>query len=141
MKINVRRFEFSDTYTISKVTTDVDPEWCYCLEDKTREVEGQPVSAWKVAGSTAIPRGTYKVIVDFSNHFQKNLPHILDVPGYEGVRIHPGNTSADTEGCLLVGEGWSGSDMIYNSRKAFEPLFQKIAAACAAGEEVWLTLE
>ena len=140
MKITICRFEFSDTYTIGKLTTDVDTEWCYVLEDKVREDGIHPVQVWKVPGETAIPKGTYKVVMDFSNHFQKNLPHILDVPGYEGVRIHPGNTAADTEGCLLVGEGWSGANMIYNSRKAFETLLPKIQAALTSEEGVTLTI-
>ena len=138
MRIYVNRFEHGPSYTIGKLTTDLDAEWCYTLEDKVREVIGKPVSSWKIPGETAIPMGEYKVVIDYSEHFKKDLPHILDVPGYEGVRIHPGNTSADTEGCLLVGEGWSGTNMIYNSRKAFETLLPKIQSALASGETVSL---
>ena len=77
---------------------------CYVCEDAVREVIGQPVFRWKIKGETAIPVGTYQVIITMSNRFKKLLPEILNVPGYSGVRIHSGNTHHDTEGCLLVGE-------------------------------------
>ena len=90
-------------YTLSRLQTSRRTFWC--LEDTVREVPGQPVHLWKVPGVTAIPAGTYELIVDFSNRFQKMMPHILDVEGFTGVRIHAGNSSHDTEGCLLLGNG------------------------------------
>jgi hypothetical protein len=85
------------------------------LEDVVREVQGQPVASWKVPGKTAIPRGRYLVTLDFSDRFQKIMPHILDVPGFGGVRFHGGNTDADTEGCILVAKNQIGPDLIQGS--------------------------
>lgn len=107
---------------------------CFTLEDQER--------LEKAPGKTAIPPGKYEVVVTFSNRFQKLLPLLLNVPGFSGVRIHSGNTAADTEGCILVGgddgnprDGWLG-----RSREAFAPLFAKIQAAIASGEKVWITI-
>ena len=58
----------------------------------------------KVYGETAIPTGTYKLVIDYSNRFKKNMAHILNVPGYEGIRIHTGNSAKDSLGCIIVGK-------------------------------------
>ena len=134
MKLVSRRFEYGDSYTISRLSVDGAPE-CYVLEDVVRG------AGIKVAGQTAIPAGVYSVIVDFSNHFSRDLPHVLDVPMFEGIRIHSGNTDADTEGCLLVGSDWHGGDVIINSRVAFDKLFPKLQAALAAGDTVTLEIQ
>jgi hypothetical protein len=70
--------------------------FAYTLEDVSRDV--------KVYGETAIPAGEYDIIVDYSHHFGKELPHILNVQGFEGVRCHGGNTAHDTLGCILIGK-------------------------------------
>lgn len=100
----------------------LDGQWeCYVLEDVIRPI-GQ-----KVAGATAIPAGTYRVITDWSPRFQKNMLHVLDVPGFEGIRIHPGNTAKDTEGCLLVGQTVDLTNAsVGASRIAYEQLFRKL---------------
>ena len=104
MLIEVKRFEFKDTHTIGKLYIDGVYE-CYTLEDVVR-------NGSKVIGKTAIPTGEYKVIIDASVRFKQDMPHILDVPNFTGVRIHSGNTSAHTEGCILLGTTWSGGDFI-----------------------------
>ena len=131
MELKLRRFEFGTTYTIGKLYVD-DVYFCFTLEDKVREGE-------KVDGQTAIPYGTYSVIIDHSNRFNRDLPHILNVPGFEGVRIHTGNTSADTEGCILVGTTWAGKDFVGNSKFAFDPLFEKMKTANKITLEIYHT--
>ena len=127
MKLQVIR-NCGETCTIGKLFVDGVFE-CYTLEDVVRP-EGE-----KVFGETAIPYGEYDVTITYSPHFQRDLPLLLSVPNFEGVRIHPGNTAADTEGCLLVGES-RDSTSIHNSRAAFDALFPKIRDAINAGEKV-----
>lgn len=90
---------------------------CYVLEDRYR-----PPPEKKVYGQTAIPCGRFGVIINHSPRFNRDLPLLLNVPGYEGVRIHPGNTADDTEGCLLPGRV-RRPDQLLESRVAFEDLF------------------
>lgn len=118
MLIEVKRFEFKDTYTVGKMYIDNIYE-CYTLEDVVRK-------GAKVNGQTAIPTGTYNLIINHSNRFNRDLPLLENVPNFTGVRIHAGNTSANTEGCILVGTTWSGKDFIGNSRVAFNKLFEKL---------------
>ena len=121
MKLELKRFEFGDTFTVGKFYID-GIYYCYSLEDKVRE-------GAKVNGQTAIPNGTYNVIIDVSTRFGKQLPHILNVPNFEGIRIHAGNTSKDTEGCILLGHTWAGKDFIGNSKIAFDTFFKQLEKA------------
>lgn len=119
MTITIKRLYKSDNSTIGEMT--IDGKWeCYTLEDKERDI--------KIKSETAIPKGTYKVIINQSNRFKRLLPLVLNVPGFEGIRIHPGNTNHDTEGCILVGRTRS-KDFIGQSRKAFTCLFTKMQLA------------
>jgi hypothetical protein len=94
---------------------------CYTCEDIVRPINQ------KIPGQTAIPTGSYRVVVDWSNRFQKNMLHILDVPGFEGVRIHAGNSARDTDGCVLVGQTVDTVNAsIGASRIAYEQLFRKL---------------
>lgn len=119
MKITVKRLYKTSTSTIGELLIDGVFE-CYTLEDVEREV--------KVKSETAIPKGTYKVIINQSNRFKRLLPLLLNVPNFEGVRIHSGNSNHDTEGCILVGQT-RGKDYIGKSRKAFDKLFKKMQSA------------
>lgn len=127
MKLQLKREPSDSACTIGKLSID-GAGFCWTLEDVVR-------SGPKVFGKTAIPAGTYQVVITYSPHFQRDLPLLVNVPGFEGVRIHPGNTAADTEGCILVGMDRL-ADSIGHSRIAFDALFPKIQAAIVAGESV-----
>lgn len=133
MNLLLRRVERWPGSTIGELS--VDKQFvCYTVEDVVRP------NNVKVPGATAIPAGRYRVIVTHSPRFGVPLPLLLDVPGYSGVRIHPGNTAADTEGCILPGlEMWEGG--VRKSRAAFAALFSGIRAALESGEEVWIDID
>lgn len=114
--LHLKRETITDKSTIGTLSID-DEFFCYTLEDVVRPK--------KIFGETAIPPGTYKGIVNMSNRFKKRMPLLIDVPGFRGVRIHSGNTAADTQGCILVGFV-KRPDMIYKSRPAFFDLMLKL---------------
>lgn len=114
----------------------------WTLEDTIREVEGQPVSQWKQRGITAIPQGAYKVKLTFSQKFQRMLPELLDVPGFDGIRIHAGNRSENTEGCVLVGFQRANAALTGGTSKPAElAIVTKLQAADLSGDPVWLSIE
>lgn len=121
LHLELKRKILTDKSTIGELSVN-DIFECYTLEDVVRS-EGV-----KVYGQTAIPTGTYKVVLDFSDRFQKIMPHILDVPNFEGIRIHCGNDASSTDGCLLVGRTKS-QDWIGDSKLAFNDLFPKLQKA------------
>jgi hypothetical protein len=127
MEIQVTRKEFTQQSTIGELSVDGKFE-CFTLEDMVRPV--------KLKGMTAIPAGSYEVVVTFSERFQRLLPLLLNVPGFDGVRIHTGNTDLDTEGCILVGKA-KKTDAIQSSKAAFDDLFPKIQAA-AQREKIFI---
>lgn len=82
----------------------IDEKWfSHTLEDEIREIVGQPVEQWKIHGKTAIPAGRYPITLEYSPKFGPDTITVHDVDGFVGVRVHGGNTVADTEGCPLVG--------------------------------------
>ena len=95
MKLFLQRIAQTPEYTIGRLEIN-GKFFCHTLEDAVRKE--------KIAGKTAIPAGTYQVIVNRSPKFKRDLPLLLDVPNFEGIRIHRGNTAKDTSGCILVGE-------------------------------------
>ena len=123
LAFRLQREEFTTESTVGKLyfrLSDRDPwTWlCWTLEDVVREVPGEPVEAWKTPGETAIPRGTYAVRVTRSSRFKADLPILLNVPGFEGIRIHGGNTAADPEGCILVAHHHPREDVIQGKATA-----------------------
>ena len=116
--------------------------WLFTLEDEIREVAGSPVADWKIPGLTAIPAGTYDVVVTESARFKRRLPLLQHVPGFTGIRIHTLNTAAESEGC--IGVGLARDDyrhMILRSAVATELVTSTIEAAQAIGEKVTIRID
>ena len=126
----VRRFK-GKTYTIGSLSVNGE-KFCDTLEDRVRDLAG---GESKVPGETAIPEGRYKVIVNRSPKFGRDLPRLLDVPQFEGVLIHRGNTDKDSSGCILVGENKVKGKVI-NSTPYEEKLVTLCKAALADGETI-----
>jgi len=103
----------------------------YTVEDAVRDV--------KIPAITAIRAGTYKVIINYSNRFKKHLPLLLDVPEFKGVRIHSGNTAADSEGCILIGTT-RNKDGVGNSRVAMDVLMEALSKHIAGGGNVTIEI-
>ncbi len=110
---------------------------CFTVEDEIRELAGVPVAQWKIAGKTAIPIGRYRLAIDYSNRFKRPMPHVLCVPGFEGIRIHTGNTAADVEGCAALGRVLTPNG-VGESILAFDAFMPRLEAALMTGE-VWIT--
>ena len=141
MELELLRFELSGHSTIGKLYHG-NELICYTLEDKDRGLkqdwELATIIAYKIPHETAIPLGRYEVTITQSERFKRALPLLLNVKGFEGIRIHPGNTSADTDGCILVGE-YDKEDFILKSRKTFERVFDFIGKALL-NEKVFITI-
>ena len=121
-KMKLKRVAFKDNYTIGKLYLDGKFKGD-TLEDKVRVLGAK--GEGKIFGQTAIPAGKYKVIITYSARFKRDLPLLLNVPFFEGIRIHPGNTAEDTHGCLMVGIN-DVAGMIHHSKATFEELFKQI---------------
>lgn len=153
MKIISKRIAKRDTYTISNMFID-DVKFCNVLEDTDRgltsDMSLEEIKKTKVHGKTAIPTGTYKITLDvvspkFSKYkqyefCQGKLPRLLDVPGFEGILMHIGNTETDTDGCLLVGDN-NVVGKVTNSTVVFKELYSKMQEAVANKEEITITIE
>lgn len=119
MELKLIRETFTDDSTIGKLYVN-GAFHCFTLEDKVREV--------KIKSITAIPKGKYEVAITYSNRFEQLMPLLINVPNFEGVRIHWGNYSKDTDGCILVGTT-KGVNMIGNSRTAYTKLLTLLKQA------------
>ena len=130
MKLLIKRLHKTQNSIIGELSIDGKFE-CYTLEDVERES--------KIYGKTAIPKGTYEIVMTMSNRFKKIMPLLLNVEGFEGVRIHSGNSAKNTEGCILLGTTRS-VDFIGGSRQAIAKFYIKLAVALKVGK-VYLTIE
>ncbi|BDC07089.1 DUF5675 family protein [Phocaeicola vulgatus] len=99
MKLKVERLWKKPGYTVGRLYVD-GKFFCNTLEDTVRDLNRER----KIPGKTAIPYGEYKVVFNWSPKFGRNLPRLLNVPAFEGILIHPGNTADDSSGCILVGK-------------------------------------
>ena len=115
--------------------------FCDTLEPTWRDYAN---GAYKVKGRSAIPEGRYAVVISYSPKFKQWLPILLGGPEFnrkwQGIRIHAGNTSEDTEGCILVGKNREVGKVL-DSRIWVHRLKQKIVEAKAKGEAVWITIK
>ena len=143
MEIKVIRDVHSENSTTGKMYVD-DVFECFTLEDKDRGLKStmslDELKSLKVYGETAIPTGRYQVTTSFSGIFEKEMPLLVNVPDYDEVRIHPGNSDKDTLGCILVGEART-VDWVSNRRAAFARFWPKMKAAIDAGQKVFITIE
>ena len=126
MRIELVRIAFKDTYTIGKLYVD-DTYFCDVLEDVDRGLKSSMTESEilekKVKGQTAIPTGHYVINITYSPKYKRMMPLLLDVKGFSGIRIHSGNSSKDTEGCLLVGKN-KKVGMVLESRDTYQRLFK-----------------
>ncbi len=134
MMLTVQREPSVDGATLGKLFVNGAFE-CDTLEDVIREVEGVPVADWKIAEQTAIPHGTYTLTLENSPRFGPNTMSVNDVPGYDCIRIHGGNTAQDTHGCLLVGHR-SADNVVSSSQAALTQLKVKVVTAIHNGDDV-----
>lgn len=130
MNLTLKRDVRTPEFTLGEIFDEAG-HVCYTVEDAVREE--------KIPGKTCIPAGRYKIIITHSNRFKRLLPLLLDVPQFAGIRIHPGNTAFDTEGCILPGRARTESG-VAESRLAFNELHFMIAEALQGGEEVWIEI-
>jgi hypothetical protein len=129
IKLLVKREFFAETYTIGKLYVD-GVYFCDTLENPVRP-EGV-----KIPNETAIPYGTYEVIVNFSPKFKRVLPRLLNVPMFDGILIHRGNSVKDTSGCILVGEN-KVKGMVLNST----PYEEKLVELLKDKKDIEITIE
>lgn len=147
MELLMTRRWRGENSTMSNLLVDGAPHQ-FVLEDRDRGLKSSmdlaDIEREKVYGKTAIPSGRYRIAITFSNRFKRALPILLEVPGFAGIRIHPGNRHVNTDGCLLPGKTYWKEDADYvvgTSRTATDDLQHKIACALKRNEEVWITIE
>lgn len=135
MKLTLKRIALRPTYTIGKLYID-GAYFCDTLEDTVRDTNKSGKfdnGEQKIKGKTAVPYGTYEIKWTYSPRFKKYTPQLMNVPSFEGIRVHAGNTSADTEGCLILGENKQVGKVL-NSRATINKFYPIIKEACSNGK-------
>lgn len=130
MELILKRKYRTPDYTVGKLYVD-GKYFCDTLEDKVRDLTKEN----KVPGQTAIPAGRYDVVVNISPRFKRKLPRLLNVPGFEGILIHRGNSAKDTSGCILVGENKEKGKVIDSTRYELR-LTEMIERVQADGKQI-----
>lgn len=141
MELRVERLWPKENYTVGRLYVN-NEFFSNTLEDKIIDKDKSGVfdnGEKKVYGESAIPYGKYKVIYNWSPKFGRNLPRLLDVPHFEGILIHSGNTARDSAGCILVGKNTS-KGMLSESRYTSDKLNEIIDAAQKRGEEITIEI-
>ena len=132
MILKLKRDIFSSDSTLGVLTID-DKSFGFTCEDPPRDV--------KIKKITCIPEGRYQIKTTMSPKYKRMMPILLDVPGFQGIRIHSGNNNKDTEGCILVGLTRDQSTMsIGKSRVACNWLYNAIWNEESQGNEVWIEI-
>lgn len=154
MKILVDRKWKKETYTIGNLYVN-GSLFCNTLEDRDRNIKQtdnlSTIKSKKIYGETAIPIGKYKITLDitspkysavkwYKNLCQGKMPRLLDVPGFEGILIHPGNTPFDTYGCILVGKN-TIKGQVTQSKDTFSKLYKLMKAAENRGETIEIEIK
>jgi hypothetical protein len=127
--------EGNNSSTKQLVNSSTEEYFCDTLEPTWRDYAH---GAYKMKGCSAIPEGRYPLVVTWSPKFEQWLPLLLNVPKFSGIRIHAGNTPADTEGCILVGENRLKGQVL-DSRRTLSLLKRRLAQR-PEGEAVWITI-
>jgi len=135
MNLTLHREPSAENATLGELFVNGTYE-CKTLEDVVRDLG--PNGEGKVPGATAIPAGRYQVIINMSPRLKRMMMRLLEVPHFDGVLIHSGNTDADTAGCILVGQVVDGPDRIHGGSLALPILQRKIQDALDAGEQAWI---
>lgn len=153
MKLRVERRWPKATYTIGRFYID-GIFYCNSLEDADRGLKQTDsldyIKTRKVAGETAIPKGTYKVAMNVTSPkysasswywslCQGKVPRLLNVPGFDGILIHTGSDALSTRGCLLVGKNTKVGQLT-ESKDTFKKIYKLMKAAYDKGEEITIEI-
>ena len=141
MDLTLNRKKYTTKSTIGDLLVN-GKKLCDVLEDvvrdKNKDGDLDDAGEEKVFGKTAIPSGKYEIIISFSNRFQKQMPLLLNVKGFEGIRMHSGNQAEDTEGCLILGSA-NAVDWVSNSKIAYDALMKELKKA-TKNEKIDITI-
>lgn len=128
MRLTLKRIANRKDYCIGKLYIN-GKYFCDTLEDVDRGLDDSmtedEIKQSKIKEQTAIPTGIYTVLLTYSPKYKRVMPLINNVKGYSGIRIHSGNSSKDTEGCLLVGKN-TVVGRLTDSRNTYNALFKRL---------------